>query len=111
MSTITPDTPEGVAAQLLFAPNVQYNNSRIYTVKFLASSFSGAVAGVLGLQNWLGFALFIVSTLLTSACLYVKCNGRPHKYLSGGWWELLNPGQENAFTFVLLWTMFFGECG
>lgn len=108
MSSASPNTPEA-AAQLLFAPNVQYNNSRIYAVKFLASSFSGAVAGVLGLQNWLGFALFIFSTLLTSACLYVKCNGRPQKYLSGGWWELLNPGQENAFTFVLLWTMFFGE--
>ncbi|RPD67464.1 hypothetical protein L227DRAFT_24734 [Lentinus tigrinus ALCF2SS1-6] len=100
-------TPEA-AAQLLFPPNVQYNNSRLYTVKFLSSCFAGAVAGVLGLENTLGFALFIFSTLLTSSCLYLKCKGRPAKFVSGGWWELVNPGQENIFSFVLVWTLFYG---
>ncbi|KAH9910935.1 hypothetical protein B0H21DRAFT_524958 [Amylocystis lapponica] len=104
MATPTPEQ----AAQLLFPPNVQYNNNRVYTVKFLSSCFAGAVAGVLGLQNWLGFAVFILSTLLTSASLYFKCNGRPEKYIPGGWWELVNPGQENIFSFVLVWTLFFG---
>ncbi|KAK7696072.1 hypothetical protein QCA50_000714 [Cerrena zonata] len=104
MSTTTADN----AAQLRFPPNVQYNASKIYTVKFLSSCFAGAVAGVLGLQNWLGFALFILATLLTSACLYVKCKARPAKYVAGGWWELLNPGQENIFSFVLVWTLFYG---
>lgn len=96
------------AAQLLFPPNVQYNSGKLYTVKFLSSCFAGAVAGVLGLENWLGFALFIFSTLLTSACLYLKCKGRPGKYISGGTWELVNPGQENSFSFVLVWTLFYG---
>ncbi|KAI0751162.1 Rab5-interacting protein-domain-containing protein [Daedaleopsis nitida] len=103
----TTSTPEA-AAQLLFPPNVQYNNSRLYTVKFLSSCFAGAVAGVLGLENTLGFALFIFSTLLTSSCLYLKCKGRPSKYVPGGWWELVNPGQENIFSFVLVWTLFYG---
>ncbi|KAI0371454.1 hypothetical protein BV20DRAFT_175681 [Pilatotrama ljubarskyi] len=106
MSATAP-TPEA-AAQLLFPPNVQYNSSRVYTVKFLSSCFAGAAAGVLGLENSLGFALFILSTLFTSACLYVKCNSRPAKYIPGGWWELVNPGQENIFSFVLVWTLFYG---
>ncbi len=104
MSSTTADT----AAQLLYPPNVQFNASRIYTVKFLASCFAGAVAGVLGLENWLGFALFIFSTCLTSACLYVKCKGRPSKYAPGGIFELVNPGQENMFSFLLVWTLFYG---
>ena len=108
MSTTAP-TPEA-AAQLLFPPNVQYNNARLYTVKFLSSCFAGAVAGVLGLENTLGFALFVGSTLLTSACLYLKCKGRPAKFVPGGWWELVNPGQENIFSFVLVWTLFYGTC-
>ncbi|OSC97955.1 hypothetical protein PYCCODRAFT_1048738 [Trametes coccinea BRFM310] len=103
----TAASPEA-AAQLLFPPNVQYNNARLYTVKFLSSCFAGAVAGVLGLENTLGFALFIFSTLFTAACLYVKCRGRPAKFVPGGWWELVNPGQENIFSFVLVWTLFYG---
>ena len=107
-SWIMSSTTAENAAQLRFPPNVQYNASKIYTVKFLSSCFAGAVAGVLGLQNWLGFALFILATLLTSACLYVKCKARPAKYVAGGLWELVNPGQENIFSFVLVWTLFYG---
>lgn len=100
-------TPEQ-QAQLLFPPNVQYNASRVYSIKFLSSCFAGAVAGILGLENSLGFALYILATLLTSACLYVKCKGRPAKYIPGGWWELVNPGQENISSFILVWTLFYG---
>ena len=95
-------------AQLLFPPNVQYNASRVYAIKFISSCFAGAVAGILGLENTLGFALFVLATLLTSTCLYVKCKGRPAKYIPGGWWELVNPGQENIFSFILVWTLFYG---
>lgn len=96
------------AAQLLFPPNVQYNASRLYTIKFLSSCFAGAVAGVLGLENTLGFALFILSTLFTSGCVFIKCKSRPAKYVPGGWWELVNPGTENISSFVLVWTLFYG---
>lgn len=101
-------TAAEAAAQLIYAPNVLHNQS-LTTVKFLSSCFAGAVAGILGLQNWLGFALFFTSTLLTSACIYaINCKGRPNKYLQGGLSELINPGQDNAFTFILVWTLFFG---
>jgi hypothetical protein len=94
--------------QLIFAPNVQANVSLV-TIKFYSSAFAGAAAGILGLENWLGFALFAVSTLLTSACIYtVNCGGRPAKYMPGGVMELVNPGTDNAFTFVLVWTLFYG---
>lgn len=96
------------AAQLLYPPNVLFNASKVYTVKFLSACFAGAAAGTLGLETWLGFALFLLSTLFSSACLYVKCKGKPAKYAPGGLWDLVNPGQENMFSFLLLWTLFFG---
>jgi hypothetical protein len=100
-------TPEA-AAQLIFAPNVQHNTS-LTTVKFLAACFSGAVAGILGLTNWRGFALFLASTLFTSVCIYfINCQRRPSKYIPGGFGELVNPGQDNIFSFILSWTLFFG---
>lgn len=101
-------TPAETAAQLIYIPNVQYNSS-LTSVKFLAACFAGAVAGILGLQNWSGFALFLASTLLTSLCInVVNCHGHPAKCIPGGWTGLVNPGQDNASTFILVWTLFYG---
>ena len=95
--------------RLIYPPNVVHN-STLNSVKFLASCFTGAVAGILGLENWQGFAFFAASTLFTAACIYVvNCKGRPAKYLPGGVKELVNPGQDNVFTFVLVWTLLYGE--
>ena len=105
----TMSTPSAdAAAQLLYPANVQFNAARVYTIKFISACFAGAVAGTLGLESWLGFGLFLLSTLLTSACLYVKCKAKPAKYMAGGFWELVNPGQENMFSFLLVWTLFYG---
>lgn len=96
------------ATRLIFAPNVQHN-SALYTIKFLSSCFSGAVAGILGLENWRGFTFFIISTLFSALCMYIiNCKGHPAKYVSGGVRELVNPGQDNVFSFVLVWTLFYG---
>lgn len=95
----------------VFLPNVVHNTNVIYNAKFLSSCFVGAVCGILGLENTRGFALFVFSTLLTSAALYaVACKGRPEKYVKGGLIELVNPGQENIFSFILAWTLFYGAC-
>lgn len=95
--------------RLIYAPNV-IHNSALNSVKFLSSCFAGAAAGILGLENWQGFVFFAASTLLTAACLYVvNCKGRPSKFIPGGVRELANPGQDNIFSFVLVWTLFFGE--
>ncbi|KDR84249.1 hypothetical protein GALMADRAFT_133595 [Galerina marginata CBS 339.88] len=99
---------EATAAQLIFGPNVLANSS-ISTTKFLSACFAGAAAGILGLENWAGFILFLASTLLTAGIVHaVNCKGKPKKYFQGGVMELINPGQDNAFTFVLVWTLFYG---
>ncbi|KAJ7773115.1 hypothetical protein B0H16DRAFT_1511270 [Mycena metata] len=101
-------TSAETAAQRIFPANVQFNSS-LTNVKFLAACFAGAVAGILGLQNWSGFALFLASTVLTSLCIHtINCGGHPAKYIPGGWTGLVNPGQDNASTFILVWTLFFG---
>ena len=106
----TPATSPDAAAQLLFPPNVQHNAGALYTAKFLSSCFAGAAAGVLGLAPLRGFALFAAAALLCAACLGARCRGRVTRCVPGGWWELASPGQENAFSFVLVWTLFYGAC-
>jgi len=96
------------AEQLIYPPSVAANSS-ITNTKFLSACFAGAAAGILGLQNWTGFIFFLVSTLATSAVIYsVNCKGNPGKYFQGGMMELVNPGQDSAFAFVLVWTLFYG---
>ena len=104
-------TTAEATAQLIYPANVQANSSLV-NVKFLSSCFAGAAAGILGLENWLGFALFLASTFITSASIYtINCRQQPAKYIQGGLAELVNPGQDNVFTFVLVWTLFYGEFG
>jgi hypothetical protein len=102
MASATPEQ-DADAYKLIYAPNAVWTNTSLTSVKFLSACFAGAVAGILGLTNWLGFALFIASTILTSACLFfINCKGRPKKYVFGGLRELINPGQDNMFSFVRL---------
>jgi hypothetical protein len=100
----TPDTDAH-----LYPPHILHNTTTLSNLKFLSSCFSGAIAGVLGLENYSGFLLFVLTTVATTALVYgVSCKGRMDKYVKGGLWELVNPGQDNIFSFVLLWTLFYG---
>lgn len=102
-------TPAELASQRLFAPHIVTNTHTVSTIKFISSSLAGAVAGILGLENAYGFALFALSTLFSSLCMLVlNFGGKPRKYLPGGWVEMVNPGQENVMSFVLVWTLFYG---
>jgi ER membrane protein complex subunit 6 len=99
---------QDLAQQRIYMPNVMHNQS-LNNVRFISACFAGAVAGILGLENTKGFLLFIVSTLLSAASIYfINCKTRPNKFLSGGWWELVNPGQDNLWSFVLVWTLAYG---
>ncbi|KAH6912426.1 hypothetical protein BKA70DRAFT_1144260 [Coprinopsis sp. MPI-PUGE-AT-0042] len=101
-------TPEETSAQLIYPPSLLHNAS-LQNIKFLSSCFAGAAAGILGLTNLLGFAWFLLcSLLMTGVVTMVNCRGKPKKYLMGGLWELVNPGQDNASTFLLVWTLFYG---
>lgn len=105
-----PNAPDGEQQQQLFyPPHIVLNQSRIYATKFLTSCFAGAAAGILGLENFRGFALFLLATLFSSTLLWSRCKGLPKKHLPGGWMELVNPGQENLFSFLLVWTLFYGS--
>ena len=93
----------------LYPPNIIHNQA-VYNIRFITSCFAGAVAGILGLEKWFGFLFFGFASVLGSVAIYfVNCKRNPRKYLAGGYWELVNPGQENLFSFILVWTLAYGE--
>lgn len=114
-------------ADKIFAPHAIANGATLANIKFLSSCFAGAICGILGLQKQYGFALFAVSSLITAVAIYGikmrpthpssqqlrqssfgKGKNASHIYVMGGLWETVNPGQENVFSFLLLWTLFYG---
>ncbi|KAG8709349.1 hypothetical protein FRC09_000720 [Ceratobasidium sp. 395] len=102
--------PAELKAQRIFPQNAQHNALVLSNIKFVSSCFVGAVAGILGLQNFYGFLLFGVSLFVTAGAVAgLKLKGaRVENYVAGGWIDMINPGQENIFSFVLLWTLFYG---
>ncbi|KAH9036052.1 hypothetical protein EDB83DRAFT_2228881 [Lactarius deliciosus] len=106
MSSLSPEDQQ----QRLYGPHILFNTNSIYNVKFISSCLTGAVAGIIGLENWLGFFLFLFTTLFTSVVLhFVNLKASPQKYVQGGFLEVVNPGQENTFSFILVWTLFYGS--
>ncbi|KAH9018069.1 hypothetical protein EDB85DRAFT_2154767 [Lactarius pseudohatsudake] len=94
MSSLSPEDQQ----QRLYGPHILFNTNSIYNVKFISSCLTGAVAGIIGLENWLGFFLFLFTTLFTSLVLhFVNLKASPQKYVQGGLLEVVNPGQENTF--------------
>ncbi|KAJ7659955.1 hypothetical protein B0H17DRAFT_1212759 [Mycena rosella] len=49
-----------------------------------------------------------VDTLYGVCIQTINCRGHPAKFVPGGWTGLLNPGQDNTSTFILVWTLFYG---
>ena len=97
--------------QRFYAPHLQANAQALANVKFFSASFSGAAAGILGLENGAGFALFALATALTTAALALgNYGGKPGRFVKGGLLEIANPGQENIATYILVWTLFYGAC-
>ena len=102
---------------LIYAPHLQSNLSTIFGIKFLTAVFSGATAGILGLTNIAGFLLFALSSVLSAALVvFLKCGGKPSLYIGdgktlstrGAVMQLLTPGVDNFFGFILTWTLLYG---
>lgn len=98
----------------IYPPHLQANLSTLVNLKFLIAIFSGATAGVLGVENLNGFLLFGASILLNALLvILIKCGGKPGRFVgdgvSGGLQQLLLPGMDNMFGFILTWTLFYGE--
>ncbi len=118
---------DAAAAQLIYPQHALANTATLANLKFFAACFCGAVAGVLGLENQYGFALFAASSLTTALAIYLvhikgsraygplkRSQGQDgwpkiSAFVRGGLWEILNPGQENLFSFILVWTLFYGK--
>jgi hypothetical protein len=76
----------------------------LFSTRTLVSLFSGAVAGVIGLENLWGFAFYVLTLVLHAVVVAgLRCGGKPKDYYQHGWWDLLSVDQDGFLAFLLLW--------
>ena len=116
-----PVTADG---QPVYLPNLVTNNQALYHVKSsqsplvpsreaagtdphppAAACVAGALAGLLGLTNLTGFALYLAVSFGTGA-LYalVNCKAHPSRYFLKPSEPVLSGTVGNCFPFILFWT-------
>ncbi|GAA5983425.1 hypothetical protein JCM10908_000282 [Rhodotorula pacifica] len=84
------------------------NNKALYHVKSTSACIAGAFAGLLGLTNLNGFALYFAVSLGAGA-LYtlVNCRAKPARYFLKSSEPILSGTIGNCFPFILFWTLFY----
>ncbi|CAK9780981.1 unnamed protein product [Cutaneotrichosporon oleaginosum] len=108
------------SASLLHPPSVQHNTRVLGSIATLTSCFAGLVAGVLGLPNLSGFALYLATSLLTAVACALKCGLDVGRYVPDahagagplgaakvrawrGWMGVSGISGENLLGFLLFW--------
>ncbi|KAL7409734.1 hypothetical protein BDY24DRAFT_402280 [Mrakia frigida] len=96
--------PDREAPLPIFPPYLVHNTNTLFSTRTLVSLFSGAVAGVIGLENLWGFAFYLLTLLLHAVVVAsLRCGGKPKDYFQHGWWDLLTIDQDGFLAFLLLW--------
>ena len=116
--------PVTAAGQPVYLPNLVTNNQALYHVKSsksllfspkrcrtltparaAAACVAGALAGLLGLTNLNGFALyFAVSFGIGALYTLVNCKANPSRYFLKPSEPVLSGTVGNCFPFILFWT-------
>jgi len=90
--------------------SLQHNARVTANIRSLSASLFGVAAGTLGLESYLGFAFYIVGTLLVSVLLFLfRTEGNPKRFFFkpvADFW--IGDVFGGAMSFVLTWTLFYG---
>ncbi|KAM0789117.1 hypothetical protein ACM66B_003172 [Microbotryomycetes sp. NB124-2] len=94
------------------APLLKSNNNSLYYVKASSACLTGSLSGTLALPSLHGFALYFISSLITSALFIVlkmsKTTTKKPVYFQNGVRDVVLTGLgENLLAFVLFWTFFY----
>ena len=90
--------------EFLIPENFQNNKRVQYWLRQYCAIVAGCVAGVLGLTNVVGFAVYPLFMLLSNAMLIAKCEGHIDTFFTN--WRAANIDGffDAAMTYVLFWT-------
>lgn len=63
--------------------------NQLATLRTVTSLVLGSLCGLLGLQNWSGFAVYLAEVALIAVAVgFGKCRGKPGRYFAAGWMAL-----------------------
>merc|ERR1711939_85747 len=90
--------------------NVAHNTKSLNYVRSTLACISGAIAGILGLTSYTGFAFYFITSLWVGGIVAAYNTGfKPGQYFKQG---LLETSTQdligNSLSYTLFWTLFFG---
>lgn len=84
----------------------------VYFLRIYMTIVAGAAVGILGIEGWGGFTVYLLSQLLCTLPILAKCGGNYEKYL--GTWDKVF--LEHIFSstailsYILFWMIFYNVC-
>ncbi|KAG5995624.1 hypothetical protein E4U43_000175 [Claviceps pusilla] len=99
--------------------SIIHNTKVLSNLQSLSASLFGVAAGILGLESYNGFLMYIAFSIITSLMIYSfqvapesLAEGRPlfdtGRYFAGAW-DFWTSGIFNGLSgFILTWTLFYG---
>ncbi|KAI9017480.1 transmembrane protein 93-like protein [Gaertneriomyces semiglobifer] len=104
-SLATPGAPNARFSAIAVRKNTQIVQYARSSLAFI----SGAAAGILGIEGWIGgFAFYLASSLLLSLLLWAKTGGNSKKYFPRVEMLWTEEVTGNAFSYLLFWTLAYG---
>lgn len=85
---------------LVDAANESHNDQAVSSCRVVVSAAAGCVAGLLGLRGIAGLAFFIAMSLVTSAAIALRVQGRVGRYFRSPW-HVVKPGLFQGATVTL----------
>mmetsp|Transcript_134853 Transcript_134853/g.200624 ORF Transcript_134853/g.200624 Transcript_134853/m.200624 type:complete len:123 (+) Transcript_134853:103-471(+) len=106
-----PGTPDaGDEKDVIDIASLQYNLQRVDKIRSVMGIAAGCVAGIFGLTGFEGLGCFVALHLLVLVLICaLKMNFRLFSYTRQSWWAYVTANlQQNALSFTLFWTLFYG---
>lgn len=96
------------ASQILNEGAIRYNNYLLDYCQTSVSALSGCAAGILGLTGLVGFAFYLVCSLVISTIIFVSLGERFEKYFLSKQFIFTGVLWSGIQTYLLFWTFLYG---
>lgn len=92
---------------IYFEPNASANKKKLQKLQDVMSLVYGVGVGVLGLESFYGFAVFLVGMFLSNALFYVICcQGEPQQFFRSPVKEVFVDGIFSSLSgFIMMWCL------
>ncbi|CAK68296.1 unnamed protein product (macronuclear) [Paramecium tetraurelia] len=85
---------------------LKQNTNQLKNLRVYGSLNAGMIAGILGMDGWIGMGIYVVVFLIVSACLAIKMNFRVKEYFKSSYDAYYSGIGTDLLLFLMIWVIF-----